>query len=544
MSMCPLYIRPRRLGPNAVGLVVLLSAVGATAQPTRTPTNPLDPATTAAPPTATPAPAPVPAPSPDAPRTTPITRPGLDVASVGVEPPPIAELLPEGLEQSGGWSQAQVVQRASTSSLPVAQADAGRAAAEAAATAAELGFLPNVTLGARYTRLSDITPGTIPLFDTPGCLQDIPTCQANPDAFVQQAVLQEPILDQFSLTASIGYNLTDLVGSKRLDLEAANADADAARAQRDATVLDVAQLAVRSYWDVVRARAQQQLTTESSAVAESRVREARDRLAQGVATDLEVLEAVGVERAYARLERIAGARVLLAETNLRHLLGLGRDEPLVLAAQLDDSLPESPAATAALIRRAQSSSPDLAAARARVEAAEARAASRESKLYPSLTASFNVNYDNPNPRIFPQEERFIATWDATVALRWSLDATIIGVAQRDQLDHLANQQRLALAQLENRVDEQVIAAAGDVDAALLGVEKARFDAGAARRRIEQRRQLHASGMATLTELADAENAWLSARLALVDALAEARVAAAALHRATGSSQPPPLEPRR
>ncbi|MEQ9322474.1 MAG: TolC family protein, partial [Polyangiaceae bacterium] len=284
--------------------------------------------------------------------------------------------------------------------------------------------------------------------------------------------------------------------------------------------------------------------TESSAVAESRVREARDRLAQGVATDLEVLEAVGVERAYARLERIAGARVLLAETNLRHLLGLGRDEPLVLAAQLDDSLPESPAATAALIRRAQSSSPDLAAARARVEAAEARAASRESKLYPSLTASFNVNYDNPNPRIFPQEERFIATWDATVALRWSLDATIIGVAQRDQLDHLANQQRLALAQLENRVDEQVIAAAGDVDAALLGVEKARFDAGAARRRIEQRRQLHASGMATLTELADAENAWLSARLALVDALAEARVAAAALHRATGSSQPPPLEPRR
>ena len=244
-----------------------------------------------------------------------------------------------------------------------------------------------------------------------------------------------------------------------------------------------------------------------------------------------------MERSYARLERIAEARVRLAETNLRRLRALPPDEPLVLAARLEQGLPTAPPADTPLVRKALDQSPEIAAARARVEAAEARAASREARLYPSLAASFNLNYDNPNSRIFPQTQKFTGTWDATVALRWSVDGTIIGVAQRDQLDHVAHQQRIALEQLQQGVEERVIAAAADLDAALLGIDKARFDAGAARRRIDQRRQLYANGMATLTELAAAENAWLSARLSLVDALVDARVADAALRRAVGTAAP-------
>jgi len=518
----------------AIGLL-LAGPASAQTKPDRTPTNPLDgpgihpePRSPAPPPApdAPPPRAPTPSPSVDPPRLAPM--------AVAGEALPLDELLPASIRSTGGMSEAEAIARAEKHAPASAQAALSRDAADAGVTVAELGFLPSLQVGARYTRLSPITPGTFSTFNTPGCLQDLSACQNDPEAFQVDAVLQQPILNQFSLTASVGYNLTDLVFRKRHVLRQAEADADVARAQADASELDVRQTAIQTYWSVARARVERDIVTEARSVAARRVSEARERLAQGLTTNLEVLQAEGLERSRAQLERIAASRLKLAETQLRHLLGYAKDQPLP-ALRTSGSLraPETAPETDALVRDAMTSSPDLAAARARVAAAEARGAQNDAAFIPSLSASFNVNYDNPNQRIFPQTETFTGTWDATVALQWSVDGAIIAGARKTQLDLAATRERLARDQAKQQIEERVIVAAGNVDAAQLGVESARYNATAAQRRFEQTRARREQGMATMTELASAENEWLSARLSLVDALVDARLTDAELRRVVG-----------
>lgn len=522
---------------SSLWLVLLLSSP-AVAQPSpdRTPTNPLD--GTGLNPHPAPPPSPAP-PPPPAPRSAgpAVEAPDLPHVAVAGEALPLRALLPTSMQTSGGMSEADALARAARTSPIGAQAAAGREAADAGVTVAQLGFLPRTTVGARYTRLSPITPGTFATFNTPGCLQDITACQSNPEAFTVDAVLQEPILNQFSLSASVGYDFTDLVFRKRPALHQAEAEAEAAEAQTNAAQLSVRQATLQSYWSLARARVERDIVSEARALAARRAVEARERLAQGLTTSLEVLQAEGLERSRAQLERIAASRLRLAESQLRHALGYGPDQPLP-ALRTDGSLrpSEDVPDTDALVRAALAHSPELVQARARVTSAEARRAQNDASMLPSLSASFNLNYDNPNQRIFPQTERFTATWDATVALQYSIDGAILAGARRRQLDAAATREKLAQDQARQQLEERVIVAAGNLEAAQLGIASARYSATAAKQRFEQTRERHAQGMATQTELAESENAWLSSRLTLVDALVDARLARAELRRLVGTSR--------
>ncbi len=517
-------------------LLFLASTASAQPSPDRTPTNPLD--GTGLNPQPPPAPSPTPPTAPAAPPPAPsVEAPDLPNVTVAGEALSLRELLPASMQASGGMSEADALARAAKTSPIGAQAAAGREAADAGVTVAQLGFLPRTSVGARYTRLSPITPGTFTSFNTPGCLQDITACQSNPEAFTVATVLQEPILNQFSLSASVGYDFTDLVFRKRPALHQAEAEAEAAAAQGDAAELNVRQATLESYWSLARARVERDIVAEARAIAARRAVEARERLAQGLTTSLEVLQAEGLERSRAQLERIAASRLRLAETQLRHALGYGPDQPLP-ALQTDGSLrpTEDVPDTDALVRAALQHSPDLAQARARVVAAEARRAQNDASMLPSLSASFNLNYDNPNQRIFPQTARFTATWDATVALQYSIDGAILAGARRRQLDAAATREKLAQDQARQQLEERVIVAAGNLEAAQLGIATARYSATAAKQRFEQTRERHAQGMATQTELAESENAWLSSRLTLVDALVDARLARAELRRIVGTTR--------
>src|SRR5690606_5588989 len=98
-------------------------------------------------------------------------------------------------------------------------------------------------------------------------------------------------------------------------------------------------------------------------------------------------------------------------------------------------------------------------------------------------------------------------------------------------------QRLAVDQTEQAVEQQVIAARGNLEAALLGVESAHYAAGAAEVAARQTRERQAVGMATATDAMNSDAQSLSARLDLVDALVNVRVASADLERALGTSSP-------
>lgn len=519
-----------------VGCILVASP---TLAQTRTPTSPLDT------PPSTPREAEVrevevrevevaPAASPAAPRAEP-SMPRLPRAVSTASPLELDALLPDGVADAEGLDVEAAVARAARASIAARRAELGARAADAGTAAARRGFVPQARLSARYTRLSDITPGTISAFDTAGCLQDLVTCQAAPDTFVQRVVLQEPILNQYALRVSVGSRLSDLIGVQRHQLRAAEHDAEAAaeqaRAARDQVVVD----ALDAYWEVVRARAQLVLAEEAGAVAARRAQEAAERLEQGVGTEGDRLAADAASRSYGQLVAVARSRAEIAEAVLRDLLRLDEGTPLRLRADLG-RLPEAPNLAPAQLRRsARKRSPDVAAALSRAEAADARADALRAQLYPALGVAFNVDVANPNQRIFPQTTDFTTTWDASVELSWSFDGALVAGARMQQQRALAEDQRLAAEELRESIERAALQARGGLLAALAGVEAQHAATASAIERARVVTERRTAGLATATDLAEAESARLGARLDLVDAVVDAHLADARLRRALGVS---------
>ena len=221
---------------------------------------------------------------------------------------------------------------------------------------------------------------------------------------------------------------------------------------------------------------------------------------------------------------------LLAE--LRRLTNLAPDARVRLATPLN-----APAALAtdldAQIAAAKASRPERAAFVDRLEAAAARIAAAGASARPSVAVAGGVDYGRPNARIFPRSDRWQDSWDVSVNASWSLwdggrrgaetgEAVAAERALRARLEEFDS--LVALEVRQRRLDlEAGIAAAG---AAAHGVRSA----AEARRVVDER---FAAGVATSTDMLDAQVALLQAELDRTRALAAARIAEARLARAVG-----------
>lgn len=515
--------------------IVLCPALPAAAQ-TRTPTSPLDRPEPAVPETRD-----VPAvetPTTAAPER---TRPELRVtlpstARVRVtEPVALEALLPEGVSTTNGLTPDAVVARTAERSLAVRRASARTDASDAAVRLARRGFLPRANASFRYTRLSDYTPGSIRSFDTAACLANQADCIANPDGYFQDVVLQEPILDQYALNASITVPLSDYLGASRHELRAARIDREASEESERATTDDSVLVGLETYFEVVRARAQLVLAEDAAGASEQRAVDARARRTNGLATDAAVLEAEATSQSYARLRTVAQSRVVIAERALRDLLELSDDEPITLSVALAD-LPVSDERDPDALRAiAQENDPNARASLLRAEAQHARADAERARMFPSLSVGFNYQYANPNQRIFPQTTTFTGTWDFGAQLAFSLDGTLLADARRSQRRALAAESELAAEDDARRAGRAVLDARAQLDASLAEVEARRLAAAAADVRDRDVAARLRVGLATDTDVLDASAGALRARLDLVDAVVNAHLARARLTRALGAS---------
>ena len=123
-----------------------------------------------------------------------------------------------------------------------------------------------------------------------------------------------------------------------------------------------------------------------------------------------------------------------------------------------------------------------------------------------------VDYARPNVRIFPREEAWKSSWDASVNVSWPVFDG--GRARSEAAEAVAGQRAL-----EERL--------ADVDAALPVEVRSATEA---RRVLGER---FAAGVATSTDVLDAQVALLQAELDRTQGIANARLADARLARALG-----------
>ena len=421
------------------------------------------------------------------------------------EPPPVRTTLDEAIQQGLAASQR------------LAELHAREDAAQATVAARDAADRPVVAAQAGYTRTNHVdefaiaVPGQPPRVVYP----DIP------DNYRTRLDLQWPIYS--------GGRTDALDRAARADASAAAEDVAAARA-------DLRLEITRAFWALVTADETTRVLQRSLDAIDAQVSDLRSRFGQGFIPPNEVSSAEA-QQAHQRLLALqAENQRAIAEADLRRLTGNeapGRLEPdpagaaaLPLASAPADEV-------AALIATALHARPERRALEQRVSAAGDQVSAAAAAWKPQIAVGGGYDYARPNPRIFPRTTDWRTSWDASVSVSWTLwDG---GRRAADRALAAANRTALEARAadfdrtLTFEVRQRRLEFASSLAAIAAADEEVRAAADAERAVGERYR----AGVATSTDVLEAQVARLQADLDRTRAVADARLAEARLARATG-----------
>ena len=312
-------------------------------------------------------------------------------------------------------------------------------------------------------------------------------------------------------------------------VELAEIVAQAAEAQISTARLDTAAAAAESYFQVLAAR-QGLATLEGEREFRRRDLERIDSLLEiGEATRLEQLRA---RAALAEVEPEVARRrglVAVAETRLRQVLALPADEPLELAA-VEGRLPEPPAPEA-LVARALAVRPELDDLARQQEVYVKRGEITRADGKPRLDLNGSWGRE---ARVFDKlSDPLYDAWSVSVELNWSF---FDGGRRKGQVEQFESQRRqlgLRRADLESRVRLETSRAHSDFVTARARAAAAEVSAAVAREALRVARESYEQGVATQTDLLDAQSRSTSAEVLAVESFFDARIQASRLARAVG-----------
>jgi outer membrane protein len=424
--------------------------------------------------------------------------------------------------------------RAVQASYEAAAARSAQRAAQARVDQASYAFLPKVSVSGRYARLSDFTPP--PLFPFAIAATDAPAGAPLPPTVSTGPVAIAPILDNYVLDATLTLPVTDYVLRLARGLEAARHGRDVA--VWETVVADSrARLAGKiAFYEWLRTNAAVQAANHSVTDQRAHLSDVTNQMGQGNASRADALRVEGaVASAEATLAE-AEAQRATAEARLRTLLHLSDSGSLsthdAVNAPLEPIARDKAQWLAEAYRtRAELRGLDAAGAAARAQASVARAA-----YLPTVGAFANATYANPNPRYFPPEAEWHATWAVGVSVTWTPTDVPGAHASASEAEargdaHVAQRNALrdALAVEVVQHFESVRAA----DAKVIATDKQLESALEAYR---VTRSLFANARATASNVLDAETELARARFAWINARVDARVARARLEHTAGRDQ--------
>lgn len=417
----------------------------------------------------------------------------------------------DALIVAGGLTAEQAATRSVGASPAVRRSAAEIEAAIAQAEAAELARVPQVALKAQYTRMSFIDPVVF----GPGV--EIPFLQ-----------------NTYTGTASAAVNLSDYLLRYPHQIEAARLGVEAAKLRSRSAEVNVAQDARLAYYEWVRARlqvlvAQRQLAQVRSTLGQVRALAEAQRVSRADLMRVESNEASS-EAVLVQLENLASLR----EEQLRLLIGAPADTPLAIGEDIRADVPAPQRAQLqALTDTATARRLEFKAIDTGIAAKEKQRTVEKAARYPRLSAFATADYANPNPRVFPQDDRFQFTWVAGAQLTWTLNELLNAGKADARLRAETDQLRADRELLERGTRLEVLAAQQAVVVAQSALATSAKQLAAAEEGYRVRRELLNAERATAVELVDAETDLTRARIATLNARVDLRVALTRLAHATG-----------
>lgn len=399
------------------------------------------------------------------------------------------------------------ITKAIETSHRLAEARARQEGAEAAVQVRHVADQPTLSVSGGYTRTNHVDEFGVP--QPNGTLRVI--YPDIPDNYFTRMSFQWPIYTAGRFDAL----------ERAASAEARASAQDVATARADLR-LEV----VRVYWALATAGESVRVLEEAVGRADAHLRDVRARFDAGFIPPNDV-SSVEAQRSREELQLIEARNIRqsLVE-DLKRLTGVAED--VAIAERLDAStaIPGAAEASSALRSEQRAIAERLSATDDRIRAIEAG-------RKPTISVTGSADYANPNPRIFPRADTWRTSWELGVVASWNLwDG---GRIDADVAEAVANQKaiRERQAELDLQIATDVRQRRLDLDSAnasLTAATDGARSAAEARRVVSERFNV---GVATTTEVLDAQVALLQAELDRTRALASIRLAEARLDRALG-----------
>lgn len=433
--------------------------------------------------------------------------------AAGQPPPPAASA-----SQEGALTLDDAIKRGLANSQRLAELQSRAEAADYAVEGRRDALLPILSLQGGYTRTNHVdefaiaTPGRPRLVVYP----DIP------DNYRSRLDLQWPIYT--------GGRTDALIKAASAERTAVGKDLDAARA-------DLRLEITRAFYAVLTARDTEDVLRRSLDASAAHLRDVRERLAAGLIPPNDVSSAEA-QLSHQRVLAVEASNLRgSAEADLQRLIGAPPD-PLVLAdpAPAGNAIFSNvtdAARVADLIARALKGRPERQALEQRAASADFRAAASTSGKRPQVGVGSGFDYANPNPRNFPRAAEWATSWDASVNVTWTLWDGGRRAAETGEARANAAALRTRVGDFDRQVTFEVRSRALELESSRQAVRAADDEVRAAAEAERAVGERYTAGVATPTDVLDAQVAHLQAELDRTRAIANVRLAEARLERAIG-----------
>jgi outer membrane protein len=444
--------------------------------------------------------------------------------------------------QPGGMTAEQAGVRAAATSWNARASQESLRGASARVDEAWAAFLPRLSGVAKYTRLSNFS--TPPFFSVPGDLVAGPPGPARPVTpmdVANNALVLVPVtvsvpffeVNNWLMQGTITVPISDYFLSIDQKYTAATRSEEAARWDLmgvRATALSNGKI---EYYTWLRNRGAVIVAVQALNDQKTHLRDARNQFAVGNASKADVLRAETAAAAAELAVEQATNLSDLTETQLRVAMHLPEGDSLLPGEDLEASVPPFQGNLRQMTVEALSARPEVKSADANASAAHEQAAAARAGRWPVLSAFGDGIFGNPNPRVIPPEQKWFGTWDFGAQLTWSPNDVLVANGSVNDFES-------RVANIEANKGNTRDGIAVEVQQDWQGVREADFAIDSSTRQLASaeeayrvQRELFNNGRGTSATLTDAETDLTRARLTLLNARADARIARIRLDHALG-----------
>lgn len=382
---------------------------------------------------------------------------------------------------------------------------------------ARAGFLPRIGSKASYTRL-DVAPYmSMANFAIPGAPPGtIPDkIEIGDDDIYNVAVsAQQPLFTGGKILS--GYRMATY-----------GAEAEALNYRRSES--EVILHATEAYYGVLKAREFRKVSEQAVAQMEAHVRDLENMYQVGMIAENDLLKAK-VQRSNVKLMRIRATNaVRMARTAFCSVLGIPLDTEVALKAKLEYQ-PSEPVALDEAIRKALKERPEVKAMDYSLKIGEKAVTISKAGWLPNVALIGNYNYKRPDRE---NEKKWYGSWDVTVAAEMNVFDWGATHYQTAQAKHRLRRMREGFGQLQDGITLEVTQSVLALQEAREKVAATQENSAQAEENYRVTHEKFKQGMATNTDLLDANTTWTQAKMETVQALADHYVAEAKLEKAMG-----------